>query len=129
MRSKTRLDITKLTSEKLNIDETTIDAVVRSFYSYLNDELASLNHINISVTGLGVFKIRKNKVEEAIKKQEKIIEMLDHRTKLSLSRYSTLYEAKYKLDLLNRTLDKLKEEEQRKQEFKNGESTDQSLEE
>lgn len=129
MKPLKRLDISKLTAKKLNLDLDLVDDVSRAFYSFLNKEMASINHSQVHVSGLGTFKVRKNKVVDLIKKQKLIIAKLDHRTKLSLSRYSKLQEAKDRLADLQNILEILEEEEQHKKQIKNGKSTDQSLEE
>lgn len=129
MKPLKRLDISKLTAKKLNLDLDLVDDVSRAFYSFLNKEMAGVNHSQVHVSGLGTFKVRKNKVVDLIKKQKLIIAKLDHRTKLSLSRYSKLQEAKDRLADLQNILEILEEEEQHKKQIKNGKSTDQSLEE
>ncbi len=120
MKPLSRLDISKLTAKKLNLDVEIIDNIVRGYYSFLNSTLANLEHTNINVSGLGTFKVRRNKVQDSIKKQEKIIEMLDYKSKLSLSKYSSLHEAKEKLKKLNAILNQLEEENKNKNNFKNG---------
>lgn len=118
MKPLSRLDISKLTAEKLNLEQDVVDDVARSFYRFLNQELSSLEHSHVNVIGLGTFWVRKKKVVKAIQRQEKVIDMLDHRTKLSLSKYSTLHEAKEKLLKLEAILEKIKIEEERKNEIK-----------
>ena len=132
MKPLSRLDISKLTSEKLNLEQDVVDDVIRSFYRFLNEELSSLNHTHVNIIGLGTFWIRKKKVLKAIEQQEKVIDMLDYRTKLSLSKYSTLHEAKEKLEKLRIILKEIEAEEEKKKEIKklrNNEPTDKSLEE
>jgi uncharacterized protein YijF (DUF1287 family) len=118
MKSKSRLDISKLTAEKLNLEQDVVDDVARAFYAYANKELASLEHTHINIPGLGTLWVRKNKVLDMIAKQEKVIAMLDHKAKLSLSRYSTLHEAKEKLDKLHLLLEKVEKEIERKKSYK-----------
>ena len=118
MKPLSRLDISNLTAKKLNLEQDVVDDVARSFYRFLHQELSSLEHSHVNVIGLGTFWVRKKKVIKAIQRQEKVIEMLDHRTKLSLSKYSTLHEAKEKLLKLEAILKKIEIEEERKLEFK-----------
>ena len=118
MKPLSRLDISSLTAKKLNLEQDVVDDVARSFYRFLHKELSSLNHTHVNVIGLGTFWIRKKKVISAIERQGRVIEMLDHRTKLSLSKYSTLHEAKEKLLKLEEALEKIKIEEKNKLKMK-----------
>jgi nucleoid DNA-binding protein len=118
MKPLSRLDISSLTAKKLNHEQDVVDDVARAFYRFVHEELSSLEHTHVNVIGLGTFWVRKKKVLNAIERQEKTIEMLDHRAKLSLSKYSTLHEAKEKLEKLKILLVKIEEEENRKSEIK-----------
>lgn len=118
MKSRTRLDISKLTAEKLNLKQDVVDDVARAFYAYANKQLAGIEHTHINIPGLGLMKVRKNRVEGMILKQEKVIAMLEYKAKLSLTRYSTLQKAKEKLEKLTQLLEKVEVEIERKKEFR-----------
>jgi hypothetical protein len=118
MKPTKRESIVKLTSEKLNLDNELVDTVVVSFYGYLNKTLASLDHTHVHVPGLGLFKLRKKKVLDAIIRQERTIAIFEQKTSLSMMKYSTLQDAKDKLEKLKIILVKINQEEERKKELK-----------
>jgi hypothetical protein len=111
MKPLSRLDISKLTAEELNLDVNMVDEICRSYYKYLTTEMSSLKSLQYNVPGLGSFSVKKNRLKSMIAKQEKTVDMLQYRAKLSLSRYATLDDAKDKLDKLNILLEKLEQQE------------------
>lgn len=60
-------------AQELGIHENVVDDFLSFYYSKIRTSLSSLDYPKIQVDGLGTFSIRKNKLEQKIKKYKDIL--------------------------------------------------------
>mgnify|MGYP005989242545 CR=1 FL=1 len=64
-------------AEKVGVHSDLVDEFVDFYYSKIRKNLAELSNPSISVFGLGMFNLRKNKVEQKITRNKKYLEQLE----------------------------------------------------
>lgn len=102
-------------AKELGIHENVVDDFLSFYYSKIRTSLSSLDYPKIQVDGLGTFSIRKNKLEQKIKKYKDI---LGNTQKQTYKGYAKSVEIAKKLEEMETALETLEEMYKRKKNFK-----------
>ena len=102
-------------AKELGIHEDVVDHFLSFYYSKIRTSLSSLDYPKIQVDGLGTFSIRKNKLDQKIKKYKDI---LGNTQKHTYKGYAKSVEIAKKLDEMQNAHTTLNEMYARKKNFK-----------
>ena len=102
-------------AEKVGVHPDVVEDFVLFYYNKLRKTLVELQHTHVNVTGLGIFYIRKGKLQKAIKKNKDILGNLQKQTYDGFERHIGVKEKLIKFEL---ALDMLNDLNVKKQEFK-----------
>lgn len=118
MNPKKRKDISKETAEKLSLSEELVDDIANHYYKYLQQKLSSLDHLHISVKGLGTFNIVEKRLRNKIRFFDKKVTMLFAKDSPSLMKYEARMNSKIRLEKMEDLLVRLLQERKDKKIFK-----------
>jgi len=110
-------------ANELNLGEDLVKEVTSFFWSKIRNSLSDLKHHTVTVPNLGTFKVRRNKMNEMVKKSEDIMKHSDPQEFKQYAAYTHASNRLQKIQSLQKLLD---EEYERKMEIKksrNEEST------
>jgi len=102
-------------AQELGIHENVVDDFLSFYYSKIRTSLSSLDYPKIQVDGLGTFSIRKNKLEQKIKKYKDI---LGNTQKQTYKGYAKSVEIAKKLEEMETALETLEKMYEQKKNFK-----------
>lgn len=117
MRPVKRKEIIKKTSDIVKISEELIDEVVSHYYHTLQRTMSSMDHMNVYVQGLGVFSVKKKRLNNKILGHRK--KMQDISEDMTMGRYQIHMKRKMNLEKMEIMMENFEKEEKIKQEYKN----------
>ena len=80
MKPKNHKSFFKSVSEEAEVHKDVVDDLVTFYYGKVRKTLSNLDHPIVSVSNLGTFSLRKNKLIKAIKRQKDILGNLEKMT-------------------------------------------------
>lgn len=80
MRPKSHNEIKKGIAEEVGVHPSVVEDFITFYYSKVRKALSNLDYPRVQVDGLGMFSIRKTKLNNAIKKNKSILGNLKKRT-------------------------------------------------
>ena len=116
MKPKNHKFFFKDVSEECKVHKDVVDDLITFYYSKVRKSLSNLENINLSVSNLGTFSIRKTKLEKAIKKNKDILGNLH---KMKYKDYDKYVPVKAKLNSMEKLLNELNTSLEQKKKFKN----------
>jgi hypothetical protein len=117
MNPKKPKEFIKPTAEALGLSETLVDDVTGFYWASVRKALSDLESPSITVTNLGTFKARYNKISLLQKKYQAYLDNLTAE-KMTFNKHTIQNTSKQKLEGLDKVKKQLEEEYQRKQEVK-----------
>jgi len=102
-------------AKELGIHQNVVDDFLSFYYSKIRTSLSSLDYPKIQVDGLGTFSIRKNKLDQKIKKYKDI---LGNTQKQTYKGYAKSVDIAQKLEEMENAQKTLEEMYERKKNFK-----------
>ena len=115
MSPKKPKEFIKPTSESLGLSESLVDDVVGFYWSAVRKELSDLDYPRLTVTNLGTFKVRYNKIEMIQNKYNFYLNNLES-DRLTFNKHSIQNTSKVKLEKLELIKKQMDNEYNRKQE-------------
>ena len=116
MKPKNHKSFFKDVAEECEVHKDVVDDLINFYYAKIRKNLSNLENINLSVSNLGTFSIRKTKLEKAIKKNKDILGNLH---KMKYKDYDKYVPVKAKLETMETLLSKLNKSIEQKKKFKN----------
>lgn len=117
MNPKKPKEFIKPTAEELELKESIVDDVVSFYWNTVRKVLSNLESPSVSVTNLGTFKVRYNKIEKLKQKYENYLSNLNYE-EMTFNQHTILNISKAKIASLDLIKSKMEEERQRKLEVK-----------
>jgi len=102
-------------ANKVGVHQDVVDDFVAFYYSKLRSSLSNVEYPNISVFGLGIFTLRKQKLDNAIKKNKSCLGNLEKNTFNGYKKHLGVIE---KLELLEKAKTKMNELHEERKNFK-----------
>ena len=115
MNPKHHKEFRKNIADEVGVHENVVDDFVAFYYSKVRKALISLDHPNISIDGLGTFKIRKARLRKSIKVQKSKLGDLCNNTYKGYERKMALEK---KIEKMEKMMDTINANLERKKEFK-----------
>lgn len=109
-------DIYKITAEKEQVSEDVVEDVMDFYYKALRKKLSDLDDISIFVEGLGTFRTYKSKLLKNKERYERIKKRIEDND--SFRNFSIRKEATERIEQIDKLLDLVAKQEERKQETK-----------
>lgn len=106
----------KQTAEETGVSEETVKEVVNYYWARVRNSLAELKHHSVKVSNLGTFKIRANKIQKEIEKNEDIAR---HSDPTEFRQYAIHTHASDKLVKLKNLVVLIEEEKEKRLSIKN----------
>ena len=103
-------------ANEIGVHKDVVDDIITFYYNKVRKSLSELKDVDINVTGLGTFTIRKKKLEKAIKRNKDILGNLE---KMTYKGYDKYVPVKQKLEEMEKALKMLNEKIKIKNNFKN----------
>ena len=103
-------------AEEVGVHPQVVDDFISFYYAKLRKKLSQLDYPRINVDGLGTFHLRKNKLENAIKRQKSMLGNIAKRTYNGYAKSENIIEMdnalkQIELDILRKKEFKLKKNE------------------
>lgn len=117
MTPKKPKEFIKPTAEELELKESLVDDVVSFYWNAVRKALSSLESPSITVTNLGTFKVRYNKIEKLKQKYQNYLDNLNFE-EITFNQHTILNISKSKIANLESIKLQMEEERQRKLEIK-----------
>jgi len=102
-------------AEKVGVHQDVVDDFITFYYSKLRKSLSNLEYPNVSVFGLGTFTLRKQKLDNAIKKNKS---HLGNLVKNTFNGYEKHVVVREKLELFEKAKVKMEELHEERKNFK-----------
>ena len=103
-------------ASEIGVHKDVVDDIITFYYAKLRKSLSELKDVDINVSGLGTFSIRKKKLEKAIKRNKDILGNLE---KMTYKGYDKYVPVKKKLEEMENALKMLNKKITNKKNFKN----------
>lgn len=116
MNPKKAKDFVSNVANELNLQDDLVKEVVSFFWAKVRSGLGDLKHHTITVPNLGTFKVRRNKMNEMVKKSE---EIMQHSDPKEFKQYAAYTHASDRLQKIKNLQEMLEEEYSRKMDIKN----------
>jgi len=113
MNPKKPKDFIKPTADELKVSEALVDNVVGFYWAAVRKALSDIESPSVTVTNLGTFKVRYNKISAIQKKYDNHLENLVT-NKMTFNKHAIQNNAKFKLDRLTAVKAEMQEEFERK---------------
>ena len=113
---KNHKDYIDPTAEELDVSPFLVEDCVSFFYSKVRKSIASVSHMNIHVSGLGTFKVKRKELVKLQKKYENHLNLLNNPE--NFNQMKTKKEIEHKYQQVLRISDMMDEEYQRKEQIK-----------
>ena len=117
MNPKSHKDIKEGIADEVGVHSSVVDEFITFYYGKLRKKLSNLDYPRIHVDGLGTFYLRKNKLENAIKKNKSILCNLAKRTYVGFAKSQ---EINTNLEQMESALKQMEKDILNKKEFNNG---------
>lgn len=116
MKPKSHKSFFEEVSKEIGVHKDVVDDLVTFYYDTVRKNLSNITHNKISVSNLGTFSLRKNKLIKAIKRQKDILGNLE---KMTFDGYDKSVPIKEKIKDMERGLDMVNKSIIKKKKFKN----------
>lgn len=115
MNPKKHKEFKKGIAEKVGVHPDLVDEFVDFYYSKIRKNLSELTYPSVSLFGLGTFNLRKNKVDQKIKRNKAYLSKLN---KENYKEFEKSVAVEEKIKSLEVTKNKLEEIQKQKKQFK-----------
>lgn len=117
MNPKSHKEFKKGIADEVGVHESVVDDFISFYYGKLRSKLSKLEFPRIYVQGLGTFYLRKNKLENAIKKNKSILGNLTKRTYIGFAKSEDIQN---NIVQMEKAMKQMEKDILNKKKFKNG---------
>jgi|TARA_R110000803_G_scaffold25481_3_gene60938 nucleoid DNA-binding protein len=116
MNPKSHKELKKNIAEEVGVHQSVVDDFISFYYGKLRKKLSNLEYPRIQVDGLGTFHMRKNRLEQSIKKNKSILGNLKKRTYKGFAKSENIQE---NIEQMSKALEQLEKDILNKKQFRN----------
>ena len=108
-------------AEEVGVHPAVVDDFISFYFGKIRNGLSNLEYPRIHIDGLGTFYLRKNKLENAVKKNKSILGNLTKRTYLGFAKSEDIQKNILQMET---ALSQIENDIKKKKEFKSGKKVD-----